>query len=210
MSVELYNYLTHYGDFYRTKHELKQPAKFVRWTEENFEYIKYNPRKPVERYGLSITSLDGGLSGVPDLDSLIDYANDTGLYYKEQDFREKTPVYFNQDLQRLLSPISDYIFRSHVLRMDPGGFFPPHRDYYSTHFDSFRAVIPLENMNPPEANFVIEDKFLHWHYGSLYFVDTCKMHLVFNASFKPMYMIVLNIDLNEDTVKFMTENLYYQ
>ena len=43
---------------------------FVAWTEENFEYVQYNPRKPINRYGLSVTSLDGGCSCIPDLDSL--------------------------------------------------------------------------------------------------------------------------------------------
>ena len=34
------------------------------------KWVQYNPRKNIPRYGLSITSLDGGFSGVPDLDSL--------------------------------------------------------------------------------------------------------------------------------------------
>ena len=37
------------------------------------DWKQYNPRKPNNRQGLSITSLDGGLSGVPDLDSLFEY-----------------------------------------------------------------------------------------------------------------------------------------
>ena len=30
----------------------------------------YNPRKNINRYGLSVTSLDGGYSGIPDLGKL--------------------------------------------------------------------------------------------------------------------------------------------
>ena len=69
----LYNYLTVYGSMYETRHQLKNSHDFLSWTEENFEYVKYNPRKDINRYGLSITSLDGGLSGRIDLDSLYEY-----------------------------------------------------------------------------------------------------------------------------------------
>ena len=44
-------------------------------TRKELEYFKdewkqYNPRKPNPRQGLSITSYDGKLSGIPDLDSI--------------------------------------------------------------------------------------------------------------------------------------------
>ena len=78
----LYNYLTVYGSMYETKHTLKNSRKFLSWTEENFEYIKYNPRKDINRYGLSITSLDGGLSGRPDLDSLYEYNKENNTNYR--------------------------------------------------------------------------------------------------------------------------------
>ena len=72
MSFELYTALSEYGDVFELRRELWNPDKFVQWTEDNFEYVRYNPRKNVPRYGLSITSLDGGVSGVPDLDSLYE------------------------------------------------------------------------------------------------------------------------------------------
>ena len=207
--TELYNCLTAYGTVYNTRHKLKNPQRFVDWTEENFEYVKYNPRKDINRYGLSITSLDGGLSGIPDLDSLIEYEQEFKIQYLEQDFRTKTPVYYYEELKELLDPIESNIFRSHVLKLSPGGFFPPHRDYFGTYFDSFRAIIPLKNMNPPRHNFIIEDKIIQWKMGGFYFVDTAKLHYLFNASLETMYMIVLNIDLTKETVRFVTENMEY-
>ena len=208
--IELYNHLTVYGSHYKTRHVLKDPEKYVNWTEENFTYVKYNPRKNVNRYGLSLTSLDGGMSGVPDLDSLIEYKRITGIQYYEQHFKTKTPAYYYPDLESLLKPIEDDIMRSHILKLGPGGFFPPHRDYFGLYFDNFRAIIPLKNMNPPSHNFILEDKGLTWDMGKLYFLDTAKMHYVFNASMQDMYMIVLNIELNERTVKFITEHMEYK
>lgn len=210
MSIELYNNLTVYGSHYKTRHTLKNHEEFINWTENNFQYVKYNPRKNINRYGLSITSLDGNMSGIPDLDSLIEYKNVTGIQYYEQHFKAKTPVYYYKDLEIILKPIENSIMRSHVLKLGPGGFFPPHRDYFSTYFDNFRAIIPLKNMNPPNYNFILENKILNWNLGSLYFLDTAKMHYVFNAGPQDMYMIVLNIELTKDTLKFVTENLEYK
>ena len=206
----LYSYLTVYGSMYETKHKLKNPDKFLSWTEENFEYVRYNPRKDVARYGLSITSLDGGLSGRPDLDSLLEYNKENNTKYTERDFTNFTPVYEYEDLKSCIAPIEKDIFRSHILKLDPGGYFPPHRDFHGMNIDSFRIIIPLSNMNPPSFTFIIEDKIQHWKMGSLYFVDTAKMHYLFNSCFEPTYMIVFNVDLNENTVNFITQNMKIQ
>ena len=203
----LYNYLTVYGNMYETTHKLKNARKFVSWTEEHFEYVKYNPRKDINRYGLSITSLDGGLSGRPDLDSLYEYNKENNTNYNERDFTKFTPVYEYEDLKNCIAPIEKDIFRSHILKLNPGGYFPPHRDFYGMNIDSFRIIIPLENMDPPNFTFVIEDKIQQWIMGSLYFVDTAKMHYLFNASFNPTYMIVFNVNLNKNTINFITQNM---
>lgn len=205
----LYNYLSVYGSVYETRHRLKNPEKFVEWTEQNFRYVRYNPRKDVNRYGLSITSLDGKLTGTPDLDSLYEYNKENHTNYNEKDFKTFTPVYNYKDLKDCIVPIENYIFRSHVLKIDPGGFFPPHRDFIGTNIDSFRIIIPLENCNPPNFTFIIDNKIQYWTYGRLYFVDTAKMHYLFNCSFQPTYMIVLNVELNNFTIDYMTKNMLY-
>ena len=62
-----YNSLLSFGDLIPLK--LKCDVKKLFDETEKFVYLKYNPRKDIERYGLSITSLDGSLNGV-DLDSI--------------------------------------------------------------------------------------------------------------------------------------------
>lgn len=210
MSIELYNCLSIYGTVYETTHKISDTEEFVEWTETNFNYVKYNPRKKVNRYGLSLTSLDGSVSGIPDLDSLYEYNKENQTTYREKDFRTFTPVYEYEDLKKCIQPIEKYLFRSHILKLDPGGFFPPHRDFRGMEFDSYRIIIPLSNMTPPAFNFIVDDKLQHWNYGSLYFVDTVKTHYLFNASFTPSYMMVLNVGLNEETINFITKNLKCQ
>ena len=210
MSLELYNHLTVYGSVYETTHRLIDTDKFVDWTEEKFTYVKYNPRKDINRYGLSLTSLDGGTSGVPDLDSLYEYNQEHNIKYTERDFVTITPVYRYPSISKLLRPIKDEMFRSHIIKLGPGGFFPPHRDFKGMDIDSFRIIIPLKNMKPPAFTFIVDGNIQHWNEGSLYFVDTAKMHYLFNADFDPVYMIVLNVNLNENTVKFITNNLQHR
>jgi hypothetical protein len=211
---DLYNSLTNFGSVIQLRNKLVDTKELVRWTEDNFKYVPYNPRKKVERFGLSLTSLDGGVTGVPDLDSLKEYNKEHGTNYTEHSFDIPTPVLDHNKLQQFVEPIKNDIFRSHILKLDPGGFFPPHRDYYatgtkSTNFASFRIIVPLQNFNPPRFNFVLEDKILHWEAGYMYFMNTAKVHYFFNASFDPSYWIVFNVNTTKETVDFIIRNVEF-
>src|SRR6056300_469298 len=122
-----YGTITQYGNFIELD-VTTDAEKLVAWAND-FEWVKYNPRKDVNRWGLSLTSLDGGLSGIPDLDSIYEYNKENNTNYGERDFVVKTPAYYYNSLQTLIDPIEQHIFRSHIIRLDPGGFFPAHRDF---------------------------------------------------------------------------------
>lgn len=201
MSLNDYNVLTQYGDVFELRRELWKPDRFVQWTEENFEYVRYNPRKDVPRYGLSITSLDGGMSGIPDLDSLSEYNKEHGTKYSELDFTTTTPVYENEDLKKCIEIFEQDMFRTHILKMNPGGYFPPHRDTRGTDFEAFRLIVPLKECNPPNVNFVVDGNICNWVPGRMYFVNTAKVHYLFNGCFSPSYWLVLNIKTSEQSVK---------
>lgn len=200
--TDLYNVLSQYGT--QAELDITADADFiVHFTEDNFDYVRYNPRKDINRWGLSITSLDGGLSGRPDLDSLYEYNKENGTQYSELDFNIKTEVYKQcKPIQEILAPWKDDIFRTHILKFGPGGFFPPHRDMPHTRFNpaEYRLIMPLRNCNPPYFNFVMEDKILRWDVGRLYFLDTLKMHYLFNSGFNDSYWLVANVKLSEETV----------
>ena len=81
------------------------------------DYFKiYNLKKTgYNRYGLSITSQDGGFSGIPDLDSLLGYNQQHGTNFGEQDFRKWTPFFKDCTVLREgMSPFHNFIGRSHV------------------------------------------------------------------------------------------------
>jgi len=197
-----YSSLLTYGDFI----PLKVTCNVNKLFEEikDFSFQRYNPRKPhINRNGLSITSLDGELGGI-DLDSMKEYNIEHNTDYDEHSFRTPTKVYHNSSqIQKLIEPFKGYIFRSHILHLPEGGYFPPHRDRpcYRDDQNAFRVLIPLKNCNPPKMYFMYEDKPLHFEHGRAYFLNTNKYHSLF--AFKDSYMIVLNVDSNEDTYKII-------
>jgi hypothetical protein len=177
----------------------------VKEIEDKFEFVKYNPRKNIDRWGLSITSLDGTMSGIPDLDSLLEYNRENNTSYEEEDFYVPTLAY--NSFNEVLHNFEPWLFRTHVLKLNPGGFFPPHRDVLGLR--SFRLIVPLKNCKAPTVNFIVEDKILNFEEGRIYFIDTIKMHYIFNASDDPSYWLIMNVKCNEKSVEKVLLNLMY-
>ena len=196
-----YNSLLSFGDLIPLK--LKCNVKKLFDETEEFVYLKYNPRKDIERYGLSITSLDGSLNGI-DLDSIKEYNKENNTEYDELSFNKFTKVYHtSSEIQKIVEPFKNHIGRSHILSLQEGGYFPPHRDLpvYVEQQNSLRILVPLKGCNPPDMYFMYEDKPLHFEHGRAYFLNTNKSHNLF--SFKGSDMIVLNIKTNEEVYKII-------
>ena len=199
-----YNSLLSFGDLIPLK--LKCDVKKLFDETEEFVYLKYNPRKNIERYGLSITSLDGSLNGI-DLDSIKEYNKENNTNYDELSFNELTSVYYDsEEIQKIVNPFLGHIGRSHILHLPEGGYFPPHRDLpvYVEEQNSLRILVPLKGCNPPDMYFMYEDKPLHFEHGRAYFLNTNKAHNLF--SFKESYMIVLNIKTSEEIYNIIGNN----
>ncbi len=199
-----YNSLLSFGDLIPLK--LKCDVKKLFDETEEFVYLKYNPRKDIERYGLSITSLDGSLNGV-DLDSIKEYNKENNTEYDELSFNKFTEVYnVSSEIQKIIEPFKNHIGRSHILHLAEGGYFPPHRDLpvYVEQQNSLRVLIPLKGCNPPDMYFMYEDKPLHFEHGRAYFLNTNKAHNLF--AFKDSYMIVLNIKTSEEVYQILGDN----
>jgi len=195
-----YNSLLSFGDLIPLK--LKCDVKKLFDETEKFVYLKYNPRKDIERYGLSITSLDGSLNGV-DLDSIKEYNKENNTEYDELSFNKFTEVYHtSSEIQKIVEPFKDHIGRSHILSLQEGGYFPPHRDLpvYVEQQNSLRILVPLKGCNPPDMYFMYEDKPLHFEHGRAYFWTQISHTIYF---FKGSEMIVLNIKTNEEVYKII-------
>ena len=124
------------------------------------DWKKYNPKKPNNRWGLSVTSIDGGLHGIPDLTSLRDYKIQTGQDIHNHDIVVPTDVWKQcPTLQTILEPWAKWLGRCHFLRMDRGSFFPEHFDInkedYS--YDEIRLV-GFVKCNEYDFKWIYDDK----------------------------------------------------
>lgn len=207
LNTSAYNSMALYGQQIKTRFYIN-PDNFLDWIYKNFEWKQYNPRKQINRYGLSITSLDGGVSGNPDLDSLREYNQQEGTNYGEHSFTTRTPVADYPELKSILDKFGEGVWRSHLLRLDPGGFFPPHRDHKEPFIDCFRLIVPLQYTNAPYFNFVIDGKITQWDDGFVYFADTTKEHYLFNGGGHPSYWVILNIENTVENVRKVLNNLW--
>lgn len=205
MSFELFNILTAYGDQVRLNIELDPPIILKDLEQFNNKWERYNPRKNINRWGLSVTNLDGKLGPGPDLDSLYEYNKENNTNYSELDFNVPTPAY--DIVSKYCDPFKKWLFRTHILKLGPGGFFPNHVDNLGPTIDSFRLLVPLQICNPYNGCYFVYDqnKLLYWEYGRLHFFNTCKHHTVFNANpVEDHIVLIMNVKLTKDSVAKVT------
>ena len=200
----LYDSLARYGDIYALKLNLDPKKVMNELKLYDSDWVAYNPRKNILRKGLSITSLDGGLSGIPDLDSIREYNIKHNLDLDETEYNKKTELW--PLVQDALTPFENYLGRTHFIRMDRTGCFPPHRDDYSIDVNSFRLFIAIDGCNPPDNYFIIEEKICNFIPGKVYFINTCKEHTVFTTGSQSTF-VVANITISDESVNTVLNNL---
>ena len=178
----LTNLITNFGDLIELDFDTWDLDNAVAVLNQHSGWVQYNPRKLINRKGLSVTSLDGGYSGVPDLDSLREYNILNNKAYNEGHFKKRTDIVDSiPELNLLLDTFSDH-GRCHFLRLDSGGYFPPHRDNGLSNAapSTFRIIVPIHNFHRNQLIWVQEDEILNFELGRAYFVNTSKVHSLFS------------------------------
>ena len=195
----MYNDLLSYGDFIQLKNSCN--SKELLEEIKDFSWFKYNPRKNVERYGLSVTSEDGKLTG-KDLDSLYELSKETGKEYDEDSFTTLTDVYRkSKQIQKLVDPFKPWLCRTHLLNFKKGGYFPPHIDNRGFQGKQFiRLLVPIRKCNPSFLYFMYEDKLLNFNRGYTYFLNTNKKHAIFSFS-DDSTMLVMNLECCKESIE---------
>ena len=206
MSDNLYSDVLQYGQKFPTT-LFKDPQKILQELETfSQEWKPYNPRKKVAREGLSVTSLDGGFSGVPDLDSIREYCIKHSVVLGEHSFNQETPA---ADIVRTyMDPFKGHVGRTHFIRMGKGGHFPPHRDNRRASVSTMRLFVPIENCNPPRTFFMLDREPLVFEHGRAYFINTCIEHTVFSCY--PSLFLVMNIVVNDETTQTLLNNMEWK
>ena len=198
-----YTNLLSFGDMIQLNYNCNT-SKLLQEIKE-FEWKQYNPRKDINRYGLSVTSLDGQLNGI-DLDSLYQYNEIHNTKYNELSFKTFTDVYYkSKETQKLVEPFKPWICRTHYLNFRKGGYFPPHRDWRRIDKQySFRVLVPIRDCYPNKLYFIYDGKILNFNQGTPYFVNTNKEHTIFSFSDNAI-MLVMNIECNKKSLNKITE-----
>ena len=162
--------------------ELSIPVDVINLTTLN--WVPYNPRKNIERYGCSITSLDGSDTGIPDLDSVLEFNTENQTSYEEKDFN--VPTHHSAPFRHFLKRFQ--VGRCHYLKLPPGGFFPWHRDsdYYT-----FRIIYTISGCTPDSLIWLEDNSALPLLNSKWYYINTKKKHSLF--SFKNSYFAVFNV-----------------
>jgi len=173
---------------------------------KDFQWLQYNPRKEINRQGLSVTSLDGKLGGI-DLDSLYEYNKINNTNYTELSFRTKTEVYYkSQELQKIIQPLDPWVCRTHLLKLSKGGYFPPHRDWLGkSPQQTLRIIVFIHQCTPNTFYFIYDGDLLNnIKHGQAYLINTNKEHSVFSFS-DDVILLVINFECTEESLDEISE-----
>jgi len=191
----LYLHLTSLGDVIPLDFVINTKKLNQELEEFKNSWKQYNPRKDYGRDALALTSLKGEMAGI-NLDSLREYNLENHTNYKEADFNVRTEVADKcKSLHELLN-IFDTMGRSHILRLQKGGFFPSHRDGKINEVSCFRVLTMLDKCQTKDVVFLLEDRRLVLEIGRPYIINTRKLHSVFSFTEGSM-QCVLNIPLTD-------------
>lgn len=205
--INWYQQLSQYGD--QIPMNLKTEGDIiVDQTEAEFEYPHYDDKLWCNRAALDLMSGDGKIDKVSkDLTIEVDRI-------PVESKRKPTDAWNSQpEIQRILDPWKQWLFRVHILRFGPGGFFTPHRDMPNTTPwpKFFRLIVPLKNCNPPIMSFIVDREIRHWEHGRLYFLDTLKEHYLFNSSMSEYnYWIICHVDVTKESIQTAVDHMEYE
>ncbi len=199
----LFQQLHVYGDIIplKMKIDLDQVDRELIPFEKN--WVQYNPEKSSNpRVGLSVTSLDGGMSGVPDLYSIYEWSKQTGRKVSERDFNVPTAAYNGcKSIHPLFEPFMPNVGRCRFVKFQPGGHFPPHRDG-SVSFqipDYFRILVPLGRTGADRFHFVHDGRLVEYEPGRPYLFNALKTHSVVSFE-KDAMTLALSVALTQEAV----------
>ncbi len=208
-TMALYSELTSFGQYFALN--LRCDRYVVRAELEAFaqDWRPYNRNKPgFKRYGLSVTSLNGELSGDDDLTSLTEYNRLHGTNRDELSFRTLTKVYEGvPQIHGVVDPFREFLGRTHFLKFDAGGYFPYHRDAYRTPHVAFRIFVPLHCHSCRDFIFLLGNERLELEPGRAYFINTRMEHALFVMDSNSVHL-VLNVELTRESLTRVEELLF--
>jgi len=199
------------GDWLQMKTHINTRKLMKEIEPYNDSWKPYNLRNPNNRWGLSVTSLDGKLSGIPDLDSLLQYNNIHGTQIRNSDINKYTEVYNNsEELQKIIEPWKPWLGRCHFLKLNTGGYFPEHYDINKIEYDydEIRFIAFINKCDKKDLKFIYEDTVRDVKDGQLFYFNANKRHSVFSTS-DDIIMLVFCMKFDEHLFERLIEQYRY-
>lgn len=204
----LWNSLVNLGSFVKTKWRIDPNRVESELDQFKDNWCPYNAKKDQNnnRWGLPVTSHSGDVTDNFHLNSFGYMQKYHDVELKEENFTVPTVVYHTiPDIKNLVDVFYPDIGRVHLLRIDRGGFFPPHRDFHSVSPEYFRLLTVFGRCSPENYVQMVDGRPLYPEAGWTYFMNTQLDHSVFSFS-NNLYCLVLTVKLNERTHKLIINN----
>lgn len=204
----LWNGLINMGNYVKTKWQINPDGVEQQLSQFKDNWCPYNSKKDTvnNRWGLPVTSHTGDVMDNYHLNSFGYMQNYHNVEMKEENFTTPTDVYNAiPDIKKLVDTFAPDIGRVHVLRIDKGGFFPPHRDFTGVSPEYFRLLTVFGKCSPENYAQIVDGKLIYPEAGWTYFVNTQLDHSVFSFS-DNLYCLILTVKLNQRTFDLIMNN----
>lgn len=172
-------------------------------------WCRYNQKKDGDnnRWGLPLTSLSGDINDNDHLNSFLYMQKSHNVVLNESDFTTPTQAYYAlPSIAKIIDLFAPDIGRVHILRIDKGGYWPPHRDYQFFAPEYFRLLMFFGNCCPTSFYTIFNRNIITSDPGFLYFANTQLEHSVFSFV-DNAYCLVLSVKLNKRTHDIILNNL---
>lgn len=204
----LWQSLINLGSFTKLKYNVNDHEIVDQLKKFEQNWCPYNIKKDEHnnRWGLPITSHSGDIMDNCHLNSFGYMQKYHDLELKEENFKTPTAVYHQiPELKKLIDIFYPDIGRVHLLRVDQGGFFPPHRDFVGYAPEYFRLLMVFGKCKPENYVHLLDGKPVYADRGFLYLVNFQLDHSVFSFT-DGLYALILTVKLTQRTHDIIVNN----
>lgn len=204
----LWNSLCHLGDYVKLKGQIDHYQVVEQLKQFDDKWVRQNGLKDPtnNRWALPITSHSGSVDDNVHLGSFGYMQNEQQIEMKEENFITPTEVYHAiPEIKKLVDMFSPDIGRVHVVRVDRGGFFPPHRDFQGLSPEYLRLLVVFGRCSPENYAQIVDGRLIYPEPGWLYFSNVQLDHSVFSFS-DGLYSLILTVKLNQRTHDIIMKN----
>ena len=204
----LWNSLCNMGDTVKLKFNFDPHKTLDQLEEFQDNWCPYNVKKDKvnNRWGLPLTSHTGDVLDNYHMNSFGYMQKYHNVEMREENFTTPTEAYHKlTELSPIIEQFRPDIGRVHLLRVDQGGFFPPHRDFVGISPEYFRLLAVFGKCKPENYVQMIDGRPIYPEPGFLYFVNFQLDHSVFSFS-DGLYSLILTVKLNQNSYDLVTKN----